>query len=74
MKNSLYIHSRTTHFHVICFCNEGGDRNINLLPLDPLDIPLIHIEQGEESPVNVVLIFKNNTIVGLHDFEFYKIE
>lgn len=53
---------------------QGGDRNINLLPLDPLDIPRIHIEQGEESPVNVVLIFTNNTIVGLRDFEFYKIE
>lgn len=38
------------------------------------DIPKIHIEQGEESPVNVVLIFTNNTIVGLHDFSFYKIE
>lgn len=58
-----------------CFFSfEGGDRNINLLPLDPLDIPLIHIEQGDESPVNVVLIFKNNTINGLRDFEFYKIE
>ncbi|XP_055327031.1 protein takeout-like [Sitodiplosis mosellana] len=53
---------------------KGGDRNINLLPLDPLDIPRIHIEQGEESPVNVVLIFTNNTIVGMRDFTFYKIE
>lgn len=53
---------------------KGGNRNINLLPLEPLDIPKIHIEQGEESPVNVVLVFKNNTIIGLQDFEFYKIE
>ncbi|XP_031627223.1 protein takeout-like [Contarinia nasturtii] len=53
---------------------KGGERGIALLPLDPLDIPKINIEQGEESPVNVVLKFSNNTITGLKDFTFYKIE
>lgn len=52
----------------------GGDRNINLLPLDPLSIPRIYIEQGEESPVNVVLTYTNNTFSGLRDFKFYEIK
>lgn len=58
----------------MCNVVKGGDRSINLLPLDPLSIPRIHIEQGEESPVSVVLTYTNNTLSGLSDFKFHKIE
>lgn len=53
---------------------EGGNHNMNLIPLDPLEIPRIHIVQGADSPVNVVLTYTNNTLTGLHDCKFYKIE
>lgn len=52
----------------------AGNSNINLLRLDPLEVPHILIEQGEESPVNVVLKFANNTVIGLDKVEIYKIK
>lgn len=52
----------------------GGNRDMNLIPLDPLQIPRIHIVQGGDSPVNVVLTYTNNTLTGLSDCKFYKIE
>lgn len=50
-----------------------GHRNINLLSLDPLFIPKIDIQQGEESPVNIRLLFTNNSIYGVKDFNIYQI-
>lgn len=52
----------------------AGNSNINLLRLDPLEVPHILIEQGEESPVNVVLKFTNNSVIGISDAEIYKIK
>lgn len=51
-----------------------GVRSINLLPLDPLLVPRIYIKQGAESPVNVELIFTNNTVNGIKDCEFFKMK
>lgn len=51
----------------------AGNPSVNLLPLDPLEVPHILIEQGEESPVNVVLKFSNNKVIGISKAEFYKI-
>lgn len=51
----------------------AGNPNINLLPLDPLEVPHILIQQGEESPVNVVLKFQNSKVYGVSDMEIYKI-
>ncbi|XP_031626800.1 protein takeout-like [Contarinia nasturtii] len=51
-----------------------GESNINLLSLDPLEIPHIHIEKGTSSVVDVLLEFSNNTISGFRDFTFYKID
>lgn len=51
-----------------------GFRSINLLPLDPLLVPRIYIKQGAESPVNVELIFTNNTVNGIRNCGFFKIK
>lgn len=42
--------------------------------MDPFEVLRIYIEQGEESPVNVVLKFDNCTIHGLSEIEIYKIK
>lgn len=60
--------------HILCLnWMFAGHNGISLLPLDPLSVPRISIIQGEESPVNVELVFTNNTVIGLHNFKFYKI-
>lgn len=51
-----------------------GFRSINLLPLDPLAVPRIYIKQGAESPVNVELVFTNNTVNGIKNCEFFKMK
>lgn len=51
-----------------------GNRPINLLALDPMDIPRIYIKQGAESPVNVELIFTNNQLIGVKNCAFYQMK
>lgn len=50
-----------------------GQNNINLLPLDPLEVPRISIVQGGNSPVAIELKFTKNEIIGLRKFKFHKI-
>ncbi|XP_065371577.1 protein takeout-like [Calliphora vicina] len=43
------------------------DGFINLPKIDPLNVPLLNIQPGPESPVNIDLILKNNLLTGLKD-------
>lgn len=54
--------------------SKEGHNGINLLPLDPLYIPKLTILQGEASPVNVDLSFKDNYMYGLKNARFHKID
>lgn len=70
------MHPKNWYNKIILFYipKTEGHNGINLLPLDPLYIPKLTILQGEESPVNVDLSFKDNYMYGLKDAQFYKIE
>lgn len=50
-----------------------GHKGINLIPVDPLYIPRIYIQQGEESPVAVELIFLKSNVYGLGGCRLYKL-
>lgn len=51
----------------------AGHNGINLIPVDPLHIPSISIKQGDDSPVNIELAFKDVDLVGLSNCHFEKI-
>lgn len=44
-----------------------GYPGINLIAIDPLNIPAIELKQGAESPVNIKLKFTNVSLHGLQD-------
>lgn len=50
-----------------------GYQGLNLISIDPLDIPEIQLNQGAESPVNIKLKFTNVKLNGIHNNECTKI-
>lgn len=50
-----------------------GHPGINLAPIDPLHISDIKLKQGSTSPVNIELNFRDVDLIGLSNYEFYKI-
>lgn len=45
---------------------------MNLLPFEPLQIPLVDITQGSNSPIAVVLNFRDCVFHGVSTAEVYK--
>nr|XP_013113143.1 unnamed protein product [Stomoxys calcitrans] len=41
-----------------------GDESINLKSIDPLPLETVHIQQGEESAVNIDMVLTNNSVQG----------
>lgn len=54
--------------------NKSGNPQLNLSPIDPLKIDRIDIEQGNDSPVNINLHFRNVNLTGLGELVVYKME
>ncbi|XP_031627222.1 protein takeout-like [Contarinia nasturtii] len=50
-----------------------GHKGLGLIQIDPLHIPSIGIKQGEKSPVNIALDFKDVDLIGLSNCRFTKI-
>ncbi|KAM8705857.1 hypothetical protein ACLKA7_010192 [Drosophila subpalustris] len=51
-----------------------GDRDINLVKLDPLPVTKMNLKQGADSPVNIDLTFKDNNIYGISTIRFNKVK
>ncbi|XP_030565909.1 protein takeout-like [Drosophila novamexicana] len=51
-----------------------GDRDFNLVKLDPLPVAKMNIKQGAESPVNIDLTFKDNQLLGISTMKFRKVK
>lgn len=52
---------------------DSGYAGINLISIDPLQIPEIQLNQGAESPVNIKLKFSNVSMHGIQKFECSKV-
>lgn len=52
---------------------KSGSRDINLVSLDPLHVNEVDIIQGNDSPVNVNLNFKDVEFYGLSDLNVKKV-
>ncbi|XP_065371541.1 uncharacterized protein LOC135963553 [Calliphora vicina] len=51
-----------------------GDKSINLVKIDPLEVKKISMKQGAESPVNIDLTFTNSNIYGLSNAKVTKVK
>ncbi|EDV91332.1 protein takeout [Drosophila grimshawi] len=51
-----------------------GDRDINLVQIDPLPVAKLQLKQGEDSPVNIDLTFTDNKLVGLSTMTYTKVK
>ncbi|KAH8312516.1 hypothetical protein KR044_011229, partial [Drosophila immigrans] len=51
-----------------------GDRDINLVKLDPLPVAKMTLRQGAESPVNIDLTFTDNNVHGISTMKFKKVK
>lgn len=52
----------------------SGHPGLNLPPIDPLKVDRIDIEQGNNSPVNINLHFRNVFMTGLSKLEIYSMQ
>ncbi|KAH8358932.1 hypothetical protein KR093_003376, partial [Drosophila rubida] len=51
-----------------------GDRDINLVKLDPLPVARVNLKQGAESAVSIDLTFTDNNIYGISTMQFKKVK
>nr|XP_032291368.1 protein takeout isoform X3 [Drosophila virilis] len=51
-----------------------GAPDFNLMKLDPLPVPTTNVKQGEDSPVNIDLTFKDNKVHGISTMKIRKVK
>lgn len=56
MRQTINVYAKTL---------KNGRRDLGLVPIDPLQVDEVNIEQGNTSPVNVNLKFRNLKCYGL---------
>lgn len=53
---------------------KDGRRDLNLVPLDPLQVNEVEIVQGSQSPVNINLKFRDMECYGLSTVQIMSVE